>query len=373
MPDDNSPILTIDLGAVAANWRLLTERAAPAQCGASVKADCYGLGAARLAPVIAAAGCRHFFVFTLDEGVALRAILPKAEIYLLGGLPAGSERDFAAHRLIPVLNTLAEIARWREFTSAKSAPPAALHFDTGLNRLGLTSSEAKILAGDPLLLDGIDVCLVMSHLACAEEPDHPLNRRQLDAFRAVKSNLKLPGKRLPLYSLASSSGLFLGPDFVFDLVRPGAALYGLDPRPELSAVMRPVLCLQAKILQLREVDLGMSVGYGATHQCRGPSRIATIGAGYADGMFRTLGSRAAKSSGTVIVGGAPAPIVGRISMDLMTIDVGHLPAEDVRPGMLVDLIGPGQTLDAFAAMAGTIGYEILTNLGTRFKRRYVND
>ena len=382
MPDDYSPVLTVDLGAIADNWRLLADRASPAQCGASVKADCYGLGAPRLAPIIAGAGCRHFFVFSLDEGLALRGFLPDIAIYVMGGLPHGSECDFAASRLVPVLNTLEEIARWQAFASTNRAgaatffpatfPLAALHFDTGLNRLGLTHDEMQHLVDEPRLLAGLSVSLVMSHLACAEDEAHPLNLKQLKAFRALKSDLRLSASKKPLWSLSASSGIFLGADYCFDLVRPGAALYGIAPQQGHANPMRPVLRLQAKILQLREVDLGMSVGYGASHQCRGPSRIATIGAGYADGMFRTLGSRNSVTSGSVIIGGAPAPIVGRISMDLMTIEVGHLPEDQVRPGMLVDIIGPGQSLDAFAAAAGTIGYEILTNLGSRFKRRYVN-
>lgn len=380
MPDAFSPVLTVDLGAILANYRLLAGRAAPAQCGVAMKADAYGLGAAMIAPHLRRAGCTHFFVATVDEGLALRQQLPAFDqgnrIYLMNGLPPGAERDIAGGDLIPILNSLAEIERWHAFTRATTARPAGLQFDTGLNRLGLGRDEALRLIGDPRLLEGLDIALVMSHLACADDPEHPANRTQLGRFRDIADNLKLPSnlklpgvkspaRTKPLFSLAASSSIFLGADYHFDLVRPGAGLYGINPVMGAGNPLRPALRLQAKILQLREVDLNMTVGYGASHQVRGPSVLATIGVGYADGIFRSLGNR-----GSVFVAGQRAPIVGRISMDLITVDVGHLPQSSCQPGMTVDLIGPDQSIDDLARDAGTIGYEILTNLGTRFQRRY---
>lgn len=373
MPDSYAPLLSVDLGAVLANYNTLARRAMPATAGAVVKADAYGLGAAVVAPLLKRAGCTDFFVATVDEGMALRqALLPGVRIYLLGGLPPGAERDIDAAGLTPILNTMAEIERWRSYQSGAGQEGAlrrqgALHLDCGLNRLGLTRAECLALASDPRRLAGCNIGLVLSHLACADDPEHPMNARQLHDFRDLVANLRLPGHQQPAprISLAASSGVFLGEDYHFDLVRPGAALYGINPILAAPNPLRAALRLQAKILQLREVDLDMTVGYGASHQVRGPTRIATIGVGYADGIFRSLGNR-----GWVIVAGERAPIVGRISMDLMTIDVGHLPPGSVAPGALVDLIGPQQSIDQMASDAGTIGYEVLTNLGARFQRRY---
>lgn len=373
MPDSFAPVLTVDIGAILANYRLLATTVAPGQCGAAIKADAYGLGAAMVAPHLRRAGCEHFFVATVDEGLALRQSLPQfgggARIYLLNGLPAGAERDVIQNELTPILTSMSEIERWRALPPAPGGRPVGLQFDTGLNRLGLGSDDAFRLIADPHLLDGMDIALVISHLACADDPEHPLNRAQLRRFREVVANLKLPpqlGTRRPLFSLAASSSIFLGTDYHFDLARPGAALYGINPVMGGRNPLRPAVRLQAKILQLREVDLNMTVGYGASHQVRGPSVLATIGVGYADGIFRSLGNR-----GAVFVAGQRAPIVGRISMDLVTIDVGHLPRAACQPGTLVDLIGPEQPLDDFARDAGTNGYEVLTNLGARFQRRYI--
>ncbi len=378
MPDAYAPVLTVDIGAVTHNYRLLAGRTSPALCGVAVKADAYGLGAAMIAPHLTRAGCGHFFVATVDEGLALRPLVPGARVYLLNGLPPGSERDVQGNELIPVLNSMAEIERWRSATRGRGSP-VGLQFDTGLNRLGLSPDEALRLIADPHLIDGLDLAIVMSHLACADDPEHPQNRQQLRRFREIKDSLRLPPRQVPsslgpsslgpartLFSLAASSSIFLGADYHFDLARPGAALYGINPVMGAENPLRQAIRLQAKVLQLRDVDLNMSVGYGASHQFRGPSVLATIGIGYADGFFRSLGNR-----GAVFVDGRRAPIVGRVSMDLITIDVGHLPRESVRPGMNVDIIGPHQTIDQLAQDAGTIGYEILTNLGSRFQRRFV--
>jgi alanine racemase len=359
--------LTIDLGAIVANYRYLAEQVAPAVCGAVVKADAYGLGAGTVAPALQDAGCDRFFVATLDEGLALRHVLrPSATVFMLNGLPPGTAATVAAADLVPVLASRGQLEEWRRFCVSAAPKPAALQIDTGISRLGLSEADVARLAADARFLDGVPLLHVMSHLACADEPAHPMNRQQLNRFRALTGRFPWPGGNKPSLGLASSSTIFLGADYHFDLVRPGAALYGLEPIIGQANPMEPVVRLQGKILQIRDVDLGMSVGYGASHQFGGPSRLAVIGVGYADGIFRSLGNR-----GAVFVAGERAPIVGRISMDLMTVDVGHLPVAACQPGMAVDIIGPEQSVDDLARSAGTIGYEVLTAFGKRYKRRYL--
>lgn len=366
MPDEASSVLTIDLGAIAANYRLLQQRTDPALCGAAVKANAYGLGAAMVVPMLHRAGCKHFFVATLDEALALKPLLPTATVYVMNGLPAGAARDLAAAELVPVLNTLPQIEEWRRFCTEKQPRPAALQIDTGMARLGLSHGEMVRLIGDPRLLQDMPIALVMSHLACADDPEHPMNRRQLEFFCEMTQALRFAGAAMPKFSIAASSGIFLGADFHLDLVRPGAALYGVAPTISAPNPMRPVVRLQGKILQIRDVDLGMTVGYGASHKFQRPSRVATIGAGYADGIPRALGNK-----GAVFIDGKRAPIVGRVSMDLITVDIGQVPPQACQPGQFVDILGPQQSVDDLARDAGTIGYEVLTALGPRYKRRYL--
>lgn len=357
-------ILTIDLAAIADNYRLVQQRLGTASCAGVVKADAYGLGAARVAPALWAAGCRVFFVATLGEGADLRAVLPAAEIQVLGGDVATTAVDHAALGLRPVLNSLDEIAAWRAEAGRQGrALAATIHLDTGMSRLGLAPAELDILVAEPDRLAGIEVALVMSHLACSDEPAHPQNALQLAAFRRALACFRPAGARL---SFANSGGVFLGRDYHFDLARPGAALYGLRPQAGVPNPLRQVLRLQGKILQLRDVDTGTSVGYGATHRVARPARLATVGVGYADGYLRSLSNR-----GSAVVGGRRVPVVGRVSMDLITLDVSDVPAQALRPGDLVDLIGPDNPVDDLADQAGTIGYEILTSLGRRYARRYV--
>jgi alanine racemase len=365
-PDDaafgsTGTVLTVDLDAVAANWRLLAARAAPAACAAVVKADAYGVGLVQVAPALAAAGCTRFFVAHLDEGIALRARLPEAEIYVLNGALAGAEPEFRRHDLRPVLNHLAALDAWAALGRKDGARPAALHVDSGMSRLGLADDELDTLARAPARLDGVALALVMSHLACAEDESHPLNAEQLARFRAARA--RLPAAPA---SLANSSGIFLGPDYRFDVVRPGAALYGVNPLPGQPNPMAPVVRLQARILQVRRIDSPRTVGYGATHRAARPSTIATIALGYADGYLRSLGNR-----GSCLIGEHRVPVVGRISMDLVTLDVTGVPAGLAQPGAVVDVISARHTVDDVAAEAGTIGYEILTSLGRRYKRRYL--
>ncbi|MEK9970190.1 MAG: alanine racemase, partial [Ferrovibrio sp.] len=320
-------ILTIDLDALVANWRRLGAMAPQAECGAVVKADGYGLGAAEVGRALQRAGCRRFFVAHSEEALALRQALPDAgtAIHILHGPTAGGEAELAAANLTPVLSTPAQIAAWSA-TAKKLGRrlPAALHIDTGMNRLGLSDAEADAVAADPTRLAGIDLAFVMSHLACSDEPDHALNRHQADRFAAWRQRFpNLKG------SLANSAGIFLGPDFHHDILRPGIALYGANPldpsagpRRETSR-MAEVVHLQGKILQVRSVDRGMTVGYGAGYIVEKPTQIATVAVGYADGFSRALSGR-----GSAIIKGRQGhvrvPIAGRVSMDLITLDVSAL-------------------------------------------------
>lgn len=361
-------VLTVDLDAVAANWHLLCERARPAGCAAVVKADAYGLGAAHVVPVLAAAGCRTFFVATPMEGIAVRRILGDAAVrdavvYVLAGAPAGAEALFVRHGLRPVLNGRADVDAWAAHARSEGAgpAPAALHVDTGMARLGLPADELAALIADPAPLAAFPLALVMSHFACADEPGHPMNARQRDAFRAAVA--RLPAAPT---SLANSAGLFLGPDFRGDVVRPGIALYGGAPTAGAANPMRPVVRLDARILQRREIDRNSTVGYGASYRARRVSRIATVAVGYADGFLRSL-----SNAGRAVIGGRDVPIVGRVSMDLITLDVTDVAEEASRPGAVVQLIGPERPVDTIAAEAGTIAYEILTALGSRYHRVYL--
>ena len=347
-------VLTIDLGAIAANWRQL---AAAGRMAGVVKADGYGLGAAPVARALRDAGCRDFFVAHLAEGMALRAALgPGPMVAVLNGFPPGADEDAG---LVPVLNGLPDVeAHAAVGRAAGRVRPAILHVDTGMARLGLDAAELDRVADDPGLLRGLDLRFVMTHLACADEPAHPLNALQARRFAAARA--RLPA--MPA-SFANSSGLFLGPDFASDLGRPGCALYGINPTPGRPNPLRQVVTLDAPVLQVREIPAGTTVGYGAGWTAERTSRIATVAAGYADGYLRSLSGRAAG-----IIAGRPVPLVGRVSMDLITFDVTDVP--QLAPGDAIRLIGPGETPDDIAARAGTIGYEILTSLGRRYRREY---
>ena len=356
-------LLRVALGALQENYRRLRDRlGGGARCAAVVKADAYGLGAAQVGPALAAAGAEDFFVAQLDEGIALRAALPDQAIYVLNGLMPGCEADYLAHDLRPVLNSLAEVAAWSSRAAAEGrALPAALHIDSGMNRLGLPAGELDLLAAEPERLEGIAPLLVMSHLACAELRDDPMNEAQRHGFEAARA--RLPAAPA---SLANSSGVFLGPAYHYDLARPGVALYGVNPTPGAPNPMRQVVSLQAKILQVREIDAPQSVGYGAAHRVAGPTRLATLGVGYADGYLRSLSNR-----GSALIGDTRVAVVGRVSMDLITLDVTAAPRDLAQPGAVVDLLEPEDGLDRLAEQAGTIGYEILTALGRRYHRVYL--
>lgn len=356
-------LLSIDLDALCDNWRSLRARLATATCGAVVKADAYGLGAAQVAPALYRAGCRHFFVAHLNEGIALRPALPDdATLYVLHGAHPGAEGEFVRHGLLPVLNSLPQVEAWQALASRlDKILPAVLQVDTGMARLGLAPDELARLAAASGQLKGIDLKYVMSHLVSAEEQESPVNRRQLAGFRIALA--QLPGVR---GSLANSSGIFLGDAYHFDLVRPGAALYGVAPVAAQANPMRPVIRLQGKVLQTRSIAAGTSVGYSHTWTAARSSRIATVAVGYADGYLRSLSNR-----GVAYCDGISLPLIGNVSMDTIIVDISELPEGRIAEGGLLDLANPTIGVDAIAARAGTIGYEMLTSLGQRYARHYV--
>ncbi|HEX3573291.1 MAG TPA: alanine racemase [Rhodopila sp.] len=343
-------ILDVDLGAVVANWRTLCGRHPSGEVAGVVKADGYGLGARPVAGALYAAGCRHFFVAYLNEALAIRDVVPDAMLAVLSGPIAGTEDAYTAHRLTPVLGSLDEIARWRG--------DAILHVDTGMSRLGLSQQELAVLAADRSRLDVVAIRYVMSHLVSSEWPDDPVNEFQRQRFAAARAMLP-PAPS----SLANSSGIFLGSAFGSDLARPGAALYGVNPTPGRPNPMQPVVRLSVRVLAVREIPAGATVGYNATWIAARPSRIATAALGYADGFHRSLSGR-----GSAYFDGTPVPLVGRVSMDLTTFDVTDHPA--MQPGCWLEVLGPHLTPDDVAEAAGTNGYEVLTSLGRRFHRVY---
>ncbi|TIQ48197.1 alanine racemase [Mesorhizobium sp.] len=352
-------ILTIDLDAIRENYRRLKARLAAARCAGVLKADGYGLGATQVASALMKDGCDTFFVALLGEGIALRKALGSGpDIFVLNGLPPGSEREAVVAGLHPVVNSAAQLKAWREAARAADRRlPAAIQVDSGMSRLGMPPAEVEALAVDAF--DGVDIRFVMSHLACADEPSNPANEQQWLAFERLRKVLPAAPA-----SLANSSGIFLGPLYHYDLVRPGAALYGINPTPGEPNPMLPVVRLQAKVAQTRSVEDGTGIGYGHTYHASGPLRLATISLGYADGWHRRAASDAWFE-------GVRLPFVGRVSMDSIILDISALPAGRPGEGDLVELIGPSQSVDDAAAHAGTIGYEVLTSLGARFHRRYI--
>jgi alanine racemase len=359
-------VLTIDLDAIVANWRKLEKAAVPAECAGVVKANAYGCGAASVARALANAGCKTFFVATLDEAAVVRAAVPaSAVIYVLDGFFQNSGEAYAKIDARPVIGDLNELAEWDVFCRRSGwEGGAAIHIDTGMNRLGLSVTEAqgiipRINAGDH------GITLVMSHLTSAEQLHSAANARQLTAFREIAALFA----NVPA-SLSNSSGIFLGSQFQFDLVRPGAALYGVNPTPEADNPMRPVVELKARILHIRNVERGETVGYGGTWTARRPTKLAIVSAGYADGYFRAAGSNDGSRGAEVVIAGKRCPIAGRISMDLMAIDITDLPNNAARRGHMATLIGEGITVDELAHHYGTIGYEVLTSLGRRYARTY---
>jgi alanine racemase len=353
-------VLTIDLGAIVENHRRLRRQAPGSEVAAVVKADGYGLGAREVAAALWQGGARTFFVAHPEEGVELRTALPDATIFVLHGLQEGGGEALADTGLIPVLNHPGELARYLALARRRERRlPAALQIDSGMCRLGFAAAEFDGI--DQAQLAALDLRLVMSHLACAEEAGHPLNQEQRARFERLRR--VLPDAPA---SLANSSGMFLGPAFQYQLCRPGVALYGVNPTPGHANPTAAVVKLEAPVLQIHEAAVPGSVGYGATYRTSAGARIATVPVGYADGYLRSASSRASAR-----IAGVEVPLAGRVSMDLIGLDVTALPPEAVRPGTMAELIGGADGIDRLAAAAGTIGYEVLTRLGSRFARRYI--
>ncbi len=369
-------LLTIDLAAIVANWTALAKRVIPADCAAVVKADAYGCGVEPVAAALARAGCTTFFVAHLAEARKVRAVASGAAVYVLNGVPPGSAASFAEIDARPVIGCLAEYIEWDAFRVASGWKGlSALHFDTGMNRLGFTLEEAPLFTARVKMPDH-GISLVMSHFACADIPGHPLNAKQIESFR----NLRFLFRGVPT-SLANSSGIFLGPAAHCDMVRPGVALFGANPRPGMPNLMEPVVTLKARIVQVRDVPRGETVGYGATWTAARPARVAIVSVGYGDGYPRAASDArgninpaakpGARAGAVAVIGGRRCPMAGRISMDLMAFDATAVPEDLVRRGDSATLIGGGITVDDVAAWSGTIGYEVLTALGHRYRREWV--
>jgi alanine racemase len=358
-------VLTIDLGAIEANWKKLAGMTIPVECAAVVKGDAYGCGLEPVTRKLAKAGCRTFFVADVTEGRQVRAIAPEAVVYVLNGLMPGSAPVFAKDNLRPVINSATELAEWDAFVSTnKWRGGAALHVDTGMNRLGITIDEAVAIA-PRIQSENHGFSLLMSHLACAETPDHPLNDKQIRLFREIRILYRGVSS-----SLANSSGIFLGGTLYCDLVRPGVALYGANPTPGKPNPMRPVAELKGRIIQVRHINKGDTVGYGATFAAARPSRIAVLAVGYADGFLRSAAASKGKAACEVVVAGKRCPVAGRVSMDITAVDVTDLAEGAARRGDFATLIGEGMSVDELAAGMGTVGYEVLTHLGRRYHRVY---
>ncbi len=349
--------ITIDLGALAANYAQLAARAGSAETAAVVKANAYGLGVGPVAARLVDAGCRTFFVSTLAEGIELRALQSTPRIYVLNELPAGTMAVFTRHNLQPVLNTIADAQTWAR---QAGGAPAALQLDTGMTRAGLSAAEFQDLCEEATLRSGLNLTLLISHLACADEPERSMNDAQLERFQ----RLRRLWPAVP-WSLANSAGIFLGARFHGNLVRPGIALYGARPFLLGSNPMSEVVRMEGRVLQIREVREQVSVGYGATRQLSPPARVATVDVGYADGYPSTLGNR-----GYAARGARHAPLLGRVSMDLLTVDVSAVPPAELSVGDHVELIGGGTPLEEISALAGVSRYELLTNLSRRAERIY---
>ncbi|MDO9417548.1 alanine racemase [Pararhizobium sp.] len=363
--------LTIDLEALVDNWRKMGRLSGKARAAAILKADAYGLGIEPVAEALYEAGARDFFVANAEEGADLRPLVPDGRIYILAGMWPGNEPLFFDNGLVPIINSEEQLAVYMAAISERGDHPCVLHVDTGMNRLGLSVEEALALANDPARPASFSPVLVMSHLACADDKNHPANRQQLESFRAVSAAFEGVES-----SLANSAGVHLGPDFHFDLTRPGIAVYGGAAANGGQNPMRPVVTAEARIVQIREAKAGTSASYGATATLARDSRIATVAIGYADGYHRASGSgvplRATGIPGAFgFVVGHRVPLIGRVTMDLTLFDVTDVPETAVRAGDYIEIFGSNIPVDEAARAAGTIGYEMLTSLGNRYERLYL--
>jgi alanine racemase len=365
-PDLAGAVLSIDLSALQHNYKTLAKKAGRAACGAAIKGNAYGLGIEPVSKALWDAGCKDYFVARPKEGEELRGLLPEATIYVLDGLFPGQAEFYAINKLRPALIALDEAQEWAAFgRQYGGALPCALHVDTGINRLGFSMAQFHALTLDKFLMQGLNVSLLMSHLACADSPDHPLNEKQRQRFSVVKA--AMPEVQA---SLANSSGIYLAKAYAHDLVRPGIALYGGNPISPQKNPMRPVAHLEGSIIQLRDVKKGETVGYSATWKAPRDSRIAILGAGYKDGVPRHLSSKQKDGPAHVWVAGKRCPIIGRVSMDMMGVDVTDIKPSLLQKGARAEIFGKRISIDEAAGFAGTISYELLTRLGSRYARVY---
>lgn len=354
--------LTINLAAIGKNYRTLCKKAQGTKVASVVKANAYGLGVAKVAPVLAKEGCRDFFVATIDEAIELRRILQKENIYAFNGAVDKQQKLCRKFNIIPVLNSMYQVNIFRQYSETEGEKTSvAIHLDTGMNRLGIRrEGEIEELA-ENYKAWGLDIKFIMSHLSCADEKNHPMNKSQLQTFKEYKK--LFAAKKL---SLANSAGIFLGKNYHFDMVRPGISLYGGKPNNSCAKnPMKNVARLTSRVLQIEQIDRKGAVGYGATHSLAKGAKIATVAVGYADGYLRSLSNR-----GICYIGDIAVPVVGRVSMDLITLDVSNVPDKMLTQGAEVELIGDNIPVDVVAGKAGTISYEILTSLGGRYKRVY---
>jgi alanine racemase len=370
---DTAPArLTIDLGALADNWREMARRSGSARTAAVVKADAYGLGLEDCGTALYEAGARDFFVAVVQEGVTLRTYAPDARIYVLSGAWPGQEALFYEHGLVPVLASEEQLAFWMSVTAEHGDHPCALQIDTGFNRLGLGLEEAIAFADDVSRPASFSPVLVLSHLQSGDTPSSPANEQQLQAFRRVAEAFE--GIEC---SLSASAGIFLGADYHFDLTRPGIAVYGGEAVNGVPNPMKSVATAEARIIQIRDAKQGEAVSYGGTHRLTRDSRLAIVSAGYADGYMRALSGsgvplRQTQGEGAFgFIAGHKVPVVGRITMDLTIFDVTDVPQNAIAAGDYIELFGHNIPLDHVARAGGTIGYELLTSLGLRYERRYI--
>ena len=355
--------LTIDLAALAANYKTMQKNAGKAETSAVVKADGYGLGMAEIAPVLFDAGCRSFWVAQLNEGIALRAILPEAKIYVLNGVPSGTAAQFETYDLRPCLVTLAQVEEWQSHCQANKPLPACLFVDSGFNRLGFGEIEIADLMARPDIFEGWKLCLIASHLACADDPTHPMNGAQLERFRNALAVLP-PAPA----SLANSGGTMLGADYHFDMIRTGTMLYGCSATAKEEDALSPIASLRAPLLQMRRLSAGDSIGYGATFTASGEMTIGIASLGYGDGLSRHFGNQS-PSPMRFTIDGQPVSLLGRISMDSLAIDLTNLP-QMPSVGDMVEIFGQDNPIDRLAQQGNTISYELLTSLGSRYNRIY---
>jgi alanine racemase len=366
--------LTVNLTALTDNWKDMARRSGKARAAAVVKADAYGTGIEDAGEALYLAGARDFFVATVDEGATLRLYAPEARIFVLSGIWPGTERRFFENDLVPVISSEEQLAFWMAVLADYGDYPCALHIDTGFNRLGITMDEAIALADDVSRPASFSPVLVMSHLTCGDDHTSPINKQQLESFRRVSAAYEGIDS-----SLAASGGIFLGSDYHFDVTRPGITIYGGEAVTGMANPMRPVVTAEARVIQVRTVKAGEAVSYGRAMQLTRDSRLAIVSAGYADGYMRSQSSggvplrQVVPQGGQGFIAGRRVPVAGRITMDLTIFDVTDLPENSVRSGDYIELFGRNMPVDDVARAAGTIGYEILTSIGLRHERRYVED